>query len=279
MTERPAPSRLLVRGKPEGSGERVRVAPGDGDMQRISFRVLDLAAGESTQGMTGMTETVLVVVSGSMHVASSDGSWENVGGRPDPFSGQPVAIYLPPGGSYEVTAASPLEVAICAAPSKEHRPARLIAPPASDEYARGDGHAQRRIRDILMKDDDASALFLTEVVTLPGNWSSYPPHKHDTDDLPRESELEELYYYRAAPSAGFAFQRIYTADRSLDETVTAHDGDVVLVPRGYHVCAAAAGYWIYYLNVLAGPKHVYRMSFDPDHEWVKANWSWSSVSS
>lgn len=274
MTDRSGRRPLLVRAKPLRYGNIVEVNPNGADWRYIGFRVVRLADGETLQGETGANETALVVIAGTMHVRSSEGTWENVGGRPDPFSGQPVAVYLPPSTAYDLAAAGDLEVAVCTALSRERRAARLIAPPTSEEYVRGDGQAKRRIRNIMMKDDDASSLFLTEVITLPGNWSSYPPHKHDEDNLPHESALEELYYYRAKPPAGFAFQRVYTANGDLDETVTAHDSDVVLVPRGYHVCAAAAGYWIYYLNVLAGPKHVYRMTFDPNHAWIKEHWTW-----
>ena len=274
MDEAAAHRPLLVRAKPLRYGEIVRVDPDGLDLRHISFRVLRLAGGEMLRDDTGARETALVVIAGAMRVRSSEGSWDGVGGRTDPFTGQPAAVCLPPGTSFEAEALGDLEIAICAAPTADRFPARLVAPLESEEYVRGEGHAQRRIRNILMKDDDAGALFLTEVVTLPGNWSSYPPHKHDTDDPPNESALEELYYYRAKPSAGFGFQRIYTADGGLDTTVTAHDGDVVIVPRGYHACAAAAGYWIYYLNVLAGPKHVYRMSFDPSHAWIKEHWTW-----
>jgi 5-deoxy-glucuronate isomerase len=217
---------------------------------------------------------ILVVISGAIDVRSSAGNWADVGGRPDPFSGPPSAVYLPASTRYEVKAARRAEVAICAAPARASHPAKHIALSPESEYVRGEGQAQRRIRNVLMGEDEASTMFVTEVVTLPGNWSSYPPHKHDEDNPPIESQLEELYYYRTSPAAGFAFQRVYTADGELDETMTVRDTDVVLVPRGYHVCAAAAGYWVYYLNVLAGPKHVYHMTFDPAHAWIKERWTW-----
>jgi 5-deoxy-glucuronate isomerase len=114
----------------------------------------------------------------------------------------------------------------------------------------------------------AGRLIAVEAYTPGGHWSSYPPHKHDTDDPPRESQLEELYFYRFARPTGFAFQRVYTADGSLDETMTATDGDVILVPRGYHVVGAAAGYSTWYLNVMAGPRRVWRFTVDPDHAWL-----------
>ncbi len=274
MTNDSLRSPLLVRARETRNGEIVALAPEDSALQYIRFRVIRMAVDQNLQGETGEDEVALVLVGGTIDVASSAGTWQNIGKRADPFSGPPEAVYLPRATSYEIRARSDVEIAICGAPARESHEARVIAPTSGSEYVRGDGQAQRRIRNILMNEDEASTLFLTEVVTLPGNWSSYPPHKHDVDNLPDESQLEELYYYRARPEAGFAFQRVYTADRALDETMTVHDRDVVLVPRGYHVCAAAAGYWIYYLNVLAGPKHIYRMSFDPAHEWIKENWAW-----
>jgi len=274
MTKPSLGSPLLIHGKDVRSGDVVTVARNGVDWKYIDFRVTRLRAGSRLAGATANDEVALIVIEGTIAVTSSAGSWETVGGRASPFSGPPSAVYLPADTSYELHARGAAEVAICAAPSKGALPARLLTPAPDAEYIRGKGHAERRIRNILMGEDEATSLFLTEVVTLPGNWSSYPPHKHDEDNPPVESALEEIYYYRAQPASGFAFQRVYTRDGNLDETLTVHDRDVVLVPRGYHVCAAAAEYWIYYLNVLAGPKHVYHMTFDPDHAWIKEDWTW-----
>ena len=111
-------------------------------------------------------------------------------------------------------------------------------------------------------------MLVVEVITPGGHWSSYPPHKHDRDALPDESYLEETYYHRLKPAQGFGFQRVYTDDGSLDEALTVKDGDVVLVPRGYHPVAAPHGYDLYYLNVMAGPKRIWRFYNDPQHEWL-----------
>ena len=119
-----------------------------------------------------------------------------------------------------------------------------------------------------MGDEAADALLVCEVITPAGHWSSYPPHKHDVDDLPRESFLEETYYHRVNPAKGFGLQRVYTEDRTLDETLAAQDGDTVLVPRGYHTVSAPPGYALYYLNVMAGPTREWAIRNDPDHEWT-----------
>jgi 5-deoxy-glucuronate isomerase len=274
MARSAGPPDLLIRASNGECGDIVHVAPNGENWKRISFRVVRLRAGEHLRGQSGDDEIAIVVIGGTIAVRSSEGEWPAVGKRTDPFAGPPETLFLPASTAYEVAAATEAEVAICGAPARERHAARLIVTSADSEFVRGAGSAERRIRNILMGSDEASALFLTEVITPPGNWSSYPPHKHDVDDPPNESQLEELYYYRAQPAAGFAVQRVYSADCDLDETITAHDRDVVLVPRGYHVCAAAAGYWIYYLNVLAGPRHVYHMTFDPAHAWIKENWTW-----
>jgi len=266
-------SSLLVRANRAKYGEIVAVAPNGDDWKYIDFRVVRLAAGGTLHGATEVNEVAIVCIGGTAAVSSSEGAWV-AGKRRNPFAGPPEAVFLPAATTYDVSVAEDAEIAICAAPARARHPARLIAPPADSEYVRGEGQAQRRIRNILMGEDEASSLFLTEVVTMPGNWSSYPPHKHDEDNLPFESQLEEVYYYRMDPPAGFAFQRVYTASGDRDETHAVHDGDVILVPGGYHVCAAAAGYWVYYLNVLAGPTHLYRMTFDPAHAWIKEHWKW-----
>jgi 5-deoxy-glucuronate isomerase len=128
---------------------------------------------------------------------------------------------------------------------------------------------ERRIHHILMEDAAAESLLVTEVVTPGGHWSSYPPHKHDTNDPPRETALEETYYHRLRDERGFALQRVYTADRSLDESLAVRDGECVLVPRGYHTVSAPPGYELYYLNVMAGPLREWKVTFDPDHERLR----------
>ncbi len=157
----------------------------------------------------------------------------------------------------------------CLLGAGSERRQRWRGSPASDihPFKRGSGRTERTIYNILMEDRSAESLLVTEVFTPGGNWSSYPPHKHDTDDLPHESYLEETYYHRTAHPEGFAVQLVYTDDRSLDEALQVRDGDVVLVPRGYHPVAAGPGYDLYYLNVMAGPHRRWLVTTDPHHRW------------
>jgi len=167
-----------------------------------------------------------------------------------------------------VTAETDCEIAICSAPAEGKLPARVIPPKDVETAERGKGTNLRHIRNILSEKAEAESLLVVEVITPGGNWSSYPPHKHDQDDLPRESLLEETYYHRLNPPQGYALQRVYTDSRDLDETMAVGDRDVVLVPRGYHPVGAPHGYDLYYLNVMAGPTRIWRFHNDPAHEWL-----------
>ena len=177
---------------------------------------------------------------------------------------------LPPHNEVSVAAEEDCEIAICSAPATGKFPPRVIAPGDVETLTRGKGTNTRHVRNILPETASAESLLVVEVITPSGHWSSYPPHKHDRDDLPRESLLEETYYHRFSPPQGFALQRVYTDDRELDETMAVGDRDVVLVPRGYHPVGAAHGYDLYYLNVMAGPKRTWRFHNDPAHEWLMA---------
>jgi 5-deoxy-glucuronate isomerase len=208
------------------------------------------------------------MLSGRADISFGERAWRDIGSRHSVFDGLPDAVYAPPGGSLAITASSDAcEVALCWAPATRGGEATHLTAADVPVLTRGTGRTERTIHNILMEDRPAESLLVTEVLTPGGNWSSYPPHKHDTDDLPRETYLEETYYHRLARPEGFAVQLVYTDDRSLDEAIQVRDGDVVLVPRGYHPVAAGPGYDLYYLNVMAGPRRRWLVTTDPDHSW------------
>jgi 5-deoxy-glucuronate isomerase len=208
------------------------------------------------------------MLSGRADMAFGESEWRGVGSRETIFGGPPEAVYVPPGGTLTIMGASEVcEVALCWAPAVSGAAAARISASDIHPFTRGSGRTERTIYNILMEDRPAESLLVTEVFTPGGNWSSYPPHKHDTDDLPRESYLEETYYHRTARPEGFAVQLVYTDDRSLNEALQVRDGDTVLVPRGYHPVAAGPGYDLYYLNVMAGPHRRWLVTTDPEHRW------------
>jgi 5-deoxy-glucuronate isomerase len=253
---------------PDSDGSVVRVTPESAGWAYVGFEVLRLAAGRTVERRTSAEEVCLVLLEGFCNVSARDYECRGIGGRDTVFERPPYAVYLPPGMDYTVEADSYLELAVCSAPAESGVEPFLVRPEEIEVEVRGSGIAERRVHPILMSEGQAERLLVVEVLTPSGHWSSYPPHKHDQDDLPNESYLEETYYHKIQPPQGFALQRVYTEDRSLDETVTVVDGDTVLVPRGYHAVSAPPGYDLYYLNVMAGPVREWKFKNDPDHEWL-----------
>jgi 5-deoxy-glucuronate isomerase len=234
----------------------------------VGFEVLRLETGRTLERDTGSEEVCLVILSGRCRISAGQDGWEDVGERESPFDGPPYAVYLPPQTTYRVEATTELELAVTSAPAERGVEARLIRPEDVQVSTRGSGNAEREVRNIVMEGQPAESLLVVEVITPNGHWSSYPPHKHDKDDRPNETYLEETYYHRIRPEQGFAVQKVYDEERSLDETLTVRDGDTVLVPRGYHAVSAPPGYDLYYLNVMAGPVREWKVKNDPDHEWL-----------
>jgi 5-deoxy-glucuronate isomerase len=252
-------------------GERVvHVTPELAGWRSLDFKVERYGPGEVAHGETGSSEMCLVFMGGSATVAAAGHSWR-VEGRGDVFDGLPYAVYLPPGVRYEIRPEPAVEVAFASAPAQGRLPARLITPEQVKVEIRGGHNATRQISHIL-DPGDAEHLLCVEVYTPSGNWSSYPPHKHDVQAPPEEVDLEEIYHYRVKPQDGWALQRLYNDDRSLDEVVVAQHGDTVLVRQGYHPVAAAPGYDCYYLNFLAGETPSWVARDEPRLAWVRGNW-------
>jgi 5-deoxy-glucuronate isomerase len=261
---------LLVRKHaPDSAGVVTDVTPASAHWGHVGFRVQQLAEGQSTEGGEAGREVCLVILSGRADVKGGNQVMTNVGGRNSVFDDEaPGAVYAPAGVKWTVTAGTPVELAVCSAPSAGKLPVRQIMPEQMRREVRGMGTNTRYVRNILPETEPADSLLVVEVITPGGNWSSYPPHKHDTSTPGEETSLEETYYHRLNPSQGFAFQRVYTDDRSLDQTMAVEDGDVVMVPRGYHPVGAPHGYDLYYLNVMAGPKRQWIFRNDPAHDWI-----------
>ena len=259
--------KLLVKPRTQG-GPVHDITPASAGWRYVGFEVRDLAAGEIVEQATADRELCLVLVSGRATISAGSMSFGTLGGRTTPFEGAPAAVYVPARSSFRLVADGAAELAICSAPGTGKLPPRLISAGAMSQESRGTGTNTRHVRNILPETEPAESLLVVEVITPGGNWSSYPPHKHDSDRLPDESYLEETYYHRLSKPGGFAFQRVYTDDRSIDETMAVGDRDVVLVPRGYHPVGAPHGYDLYYLNVMAGPKRIWKFFNDPAHEWM-----------
>jgi 5-deoxy-glucuronate isomerase len=192
-----------------------------------------------------------------------------IGGRKDVFSGYPHAVYLPCHTPFEISAITACEFADARTPSSARLSPRIITPADCREEIRGGGNCTRQIVDVIRPEFPADRLLICEVYTPSGNWSSYPPHKHDVHNPPLEVDLDETYYYRISKREGYAFQRLYDAAGTRDDTLTVVDGDLVLIKDGYHPVVAAHGYDVYYLNVLAGSARSMAASDDPRYAHLR----------
>ena len=255
------------------------VSPADTGWQYIHFDAYRFPPGGTLRRATGDHETALVVLSGQCTVHASPHTYENIGRRTSVWERTPpYVVLLSPGTKWVVEAKRQLHLAVASAPAASVPPVppRLITPDEIVAEHRGEGQTYRFIQHLLPPSATAARLILVEVYTPAGHWSSFPPHKHDTEAPPDESYLEETYYYQIDPPTGFAFQRVYTPERDLDVAVAAGNGDLVVVPRGYHPVAAAPGYNCYYLNVMAGPTRAWNFRVDPDYAHLM-NWQKPAV--
>lgn len=234
----------------------------------VGFGLYRLRAGERIEEATADREAILVLVEGKATISAAGESLGLLGERMSVFERKkPVCVYIQNDSTWQAEAVTDCTLAVCTAPGHSNHKARVLEVP--DLVTRGKGANTRYIFPIAMEETDvADSLLVTEVFTPAGNWSSYPPHRHDEDRFPEMTYLEETYYHRLNPQQGYGHQRVFTEDGSLDETMSVSDHDVVLVPKGHHPCAASYGYDMYYLNVMAGPLRKWRFQNHPDHDWI-----------
>jgi 5-deoxy-glucuronate isomerase len=268
---------------PHGTTRRgpwaLEVTQSDAGWGWSSLRVLELAAGDRHAFATGEEEMVVLPLSGSCDV-TVDGEPFSLAGREGVLSGVTDLVYAPRDADVVVSSAGGGRFALPAARCSRRLPARYRAAADVPVEVRGAGACSRQVNNFCAADSfEADRLIAVEVLTPGGNWSSYPPHKHDEDRPGEESELEEIYYFEVADGPGgpgLGYHRVYgTAQRPVDVLAEVRTGDVVLVPHGWHgPSIAAPGYDLYYLNVMAGPSpdRAWQICDDPAHAWVRGTW-------
>ncbi len=275
---------LLLRGNAEGQ-LIVHVTPAQAGWDYLSFEAYRMSAGEALERHTAEREAALVILGGTLDVESNHGNWHNIGKRARVFDGLPYALYLPLRTSFRVRARTDAVFAVGYAPCDREFPARLITPADVTTEIRGGDNATRQINNIIPPGFPCQRLVVVEVYTPAGNWSSYPPHKHDVhrvapDGTLLEADLEEVYFYQLDRPEGFAIQRVYTdahsplhqAGAPIDAVLAPSHNDLVLVPEGYHPVACPPGYTAYYLNMLAGSAQSLANVDDPRYAWVKGSY-------
>jgi 5-deoxy-glucuronate isomerase len=249
------------------AGEWSRVTPASAGWRYLSFWTERLAG--SSERPAEPFETAIVLLEGRVR-ADVDGKRFELGPRAGIFEELPWTLYVPRDTAYRLEGDA--ELAVATAPC-ERRLEPVLQPPGEvDVEVRGAGNATRQINNMIQPGFPAERILVVEVLTPAGNWSSYPPHKHDEERPPEEVVLEEVYYYRAPAPEAFGVQRLYSPARGVDETWTVRDRDLLLVPYGYHAFCAAPGHDFYYLNALAGDHHSMAASDDPALAWIRGAW-------
>jgi 5-deoxy-glucuronate isomerase len=252
--------------KPYGKYGKVHeITPYSAGWRYVGFSLYRIREGERIGEDTGDNEVILVMTEGKASFTAAEQDWGVLGDRMNVFEKTPPhCLYVPNGARWDAEATTDCTIAVCAAPGRGGHEARRIGPDGISLTERGKGTNTRFINNIAMENEDyCDSLLVTEVFTPAGHWSSYPSHRHDEDDFPRITYLEETYYHRLNPADGFGVQRVYTDDGQIDQTMAVADGDVVLVPRG-----APYGFEMYYLNVMAGPLRKWRFVPAPEVERI-----------
>lgn len=236
----------------------------------LDFGLLCLTADQTHEGTTGDREMLAVILSGKGTFNINGQTYRDVGGRPDVFSGRPHSVYIPCGSRYAITASGRLEVGLCSAPSDLKIEPYVISPTQVTSGVWGAANFSRSYHQILtlagQPDLPAARLIVGETYTPSGNWSTYPPHRHEVDDLPREAYHEEMYFFKVNQADGFGMARFYDGD--IDTGYIVRDNTILMIPHGYHTIVSAPGYTTYYLWFLAGNHRVQAVANDPDVGWV-----------
>ncbi len=263
-----------------GTGEFARVNAEAAGWEYLNMSAMRLNKGQTYGDNTRDHENAIVILGGRCNIKTTDGDFTNVGRRPNVFSGMPYALYLSRNKEFEIEALTDdFEFASCWVPTDQDFPTQLVTPDMASIEIRGGANATRQINGIIPPGFNCHRIVCVEVYTPSGNWSSYPPHKHDVhreddDGNLLEADLEEIYFYKIDNPGGYAYQRVYNDERSIDGLMMAQHHDAVLVPEGYHPVVSAHGYTTYYLNFLAGSAQSLANSDDPAYAWVKDTWTW-----
>jgi len=240
-------------------------------LELVSFGIITLEAAKTFEDNTGDDEVALVLLSGAARISAKGLDPHRDLRRRSVFLDKPWGVYLPRKTTFGLEALEPVSIARANCPTDQDHPVALVSPDQIPELSVGAHNWRRRIFNIIGPAVAASHLVVGETINPPGNWSSWPPHRHDHDNPPFESDMEETYYYKVNPVGGFGLQRVYNDDRTLDEVLVVQEGDLVALPEGYHPVVAAAGYELYYLWVLAGKGRVLRPYSDPAYAWVASS--------
>jgi len=245
--------------------------PSTNPCKLLGFGFLKLGAGETYNGESGDREILATFLGGKSSFVVGKQRFEKVGGRTNVFSGKPYSVYIPARNEFSIHAEGGVEIALSSAPSDLEVEPYVIGPAQVASGVWGAANFKRYYHQILtlasQPELPAQRLIVGETFTPSGNWSTYPPHKHQVDDLPREAYHEEMYFFKVNPKEGFGICHYYNEEGE-EENFTIRDNSIHMMTRGYHTAVSAPGYTTYYLWLLAGNQRVQATVDDPDVGWV-----------
>ncbi len=237
-------------------------------LKKVEIDMIKLANGQTKSYSLKDTEFGILILGGKCSVEGKGFKYENIGEREDVFKGAATSVYVPRNTDFSITGIGEVSIAVTKSPSWRDHKAVLIEPKDVIIKDMGKPGWERLAHFILDERVDADIIYIGEAFVKGGQWASYPPHKHDDDNMPTEAATEEVYYYEFKKDTGFGIQKVYTMEGDIDETYTVKSGDFVEMPRGYHPFHSAPGYDSYYLWVMAGENRGFFMTTDEDHKWL-----------
>jgi 5-deoxy-glucuronate isomerase len=236
----------------------------------LDFQLLNLADNETYEGVSENRELLAVILGGKATFTVGGELFERVGGRPNVFSGKPYSVYIPCQTGFTITGVGKVEIGLTSAPSDLMSAPYVIPPERVASGVWGAANFSRNFNQILtlasQPDLPARRLIAGETFTPSGNWSTFPPHRHEKDDLPREAYHEEMYFFKVNPGDGFGLTRFYNSE--IDASYVVRDNTILMAPNGYHTVTSAPGYTTYYLWFLAGNQRIQATADDPAMAWV-----------
>lgn len=267
---------LLVRHRKEfdETGYHLVVDGPSHHLERLSFGLVVARREDSPVVFdSGSDEAGLVVLEGTADIAVDGSTFPAVGGRSDVFAQPGSLVYAPLGARVTVRSVSPsVRVGVCRARATKRYAPFVVRADDVRPVLRGGAQWKREVRDLLVANGEGrvDGLVVGETINHPGEWSGWPPHRHQAHRPPDEAAFEELYYYRVEPAGGFGVQVHYGSAWHEDAAYLVRDGDAFAIPDGYHPTVAAGGYRLYYLWFMSGPSGRRLMPYeDPDHRWTK----------
>ena len=237
-------------------------------LEMLEVDMLKLQPGDKKSYQEGGKEYGLLILGGQGSVVGSGFNFENIGKRANVFDGPATCVYIPGETPFTITGVTEVSIAVCKSVAGEGFEPKLINPEDVVIKDLGKPGWERQAHFILDERCPANLIYIGEAYVKGGQWASYPPHKHDDDNMPIEGVQEEIYYYEFDKPSGFGIQRVYTKEGDIDETYTVKSGDFVEIPRGYHPFCCAPGYNNYYLWIMAGENRGFHMTTEEGHKWL-----------